>query len=62
MYTLIANVKMFYEEKILTLFEENRQLSAFQCIADYKKALTSLYDLRNHYEKLQKGEVKNEDK
>ena len=62
MYTLIANVKIFYEHKILKLFEENRQLSAFECIADYKKALSSLYDLRNHYEKLQMGEVKNGDK
>lgn len=62
MYTLIANVKMFYEEKILDLFKDNRQLSALQYISDYKKALTSLYDLRNHYEKLEMGEVKNGDK
>jgi hypothetical protein len=62
MYTLIAKVKLFYESKILTLFEENRQLSAFQCIADYKKALSSLYDLKEHYEKLEIGEVKNGDK
>ena len=62
MYTLISNVKLFYESKILKLFEENRQLSAFECIADYKKALSSLYDLKEHYEKLQMGDVKNGDK
>lgn len=62
MYTLIANVKFFYEEKILDLFKENRQLSALQYISDYKKALSSLYDLKEHYEKLLMGEVKNGDK
>lgn len=62
MYTLISNVKLFYESKILKLFEENRQLSALQYISDYKQALSSLYDLKEHYEKLQMGEIKNGDK
>ena len=55
MLNLICQVKMFYEDKILNYFQENRQLSAFECIEDYKKALTSLYELKEHYNKLTNG-------
>jgi hypothetical protein len=64
MYTLIANVKILYEDRIYSYFKNDCSLSANKCIEDYKKSLIALYELKDLEERLSSGRlgVENGDK
>lgn len=55
MYTLIANVKLLYEDRIYFYFKNDCPYSANKCIEEYKKALTILYELKDLEERLTHG-------
>lgn len=55
MYTLIANVKLLYENRIYSYFKSDCALSASKCIEEYKNSLKALYELKDLEERLTHG-------